>query len=333
MNVLQLGTEAETPKGRILVVDDSRVIRTMVAETLTRAGFWVDVAEDGAAALRRLGETSFDVVITDIQMPKMDGFALMSAARSLDARPEVIVITATHAEDLKSAVRALRMGAHDFLTKPLRDQDDVALTVQRAVEKKRDRDRSAVLLRELEKLSRTDPLTGTGNRRAFDEALISEERRAQRYDLPLGMILLDLDHFKPVNDTHGHGTGDAVLQRFAARVEGLLRGGDSLYRPGGDEFAVLLPHTDLEGALSVARRIVSEVAASPFHAGSTTLSLTCSAGVASLLGELCSAAELTAQADAALYAAKSSGRNRTHPASPSLRRMARVPELWLERVS
>jgi diguanylate cyclase (GGDEF)-like protein len=210
---------------------------------------------------------------------------------------------------LSCAVRALRLGAHDYLSKPPSSRDEVLATVDRAVEKKRLKDANQRLQSELEALSRRDALTGVLNRRAMEEALSQETARAHRHGHALSMVMLDIDHFKRVNDTHGHPGGDQVLRSFAKVTSSVLREGDVLFRYGGEEFAVLLPHTALEGALNAAQRMLSAVAATPFDVAGAILSLTASAGVACLTPKGNGAA-LVAQADAALYAAKNSGRNR-----------------------
>jgi diguanylate cyclase (GGDEF)-like protein len=252
---------------------------------------------------------TFDVVITDLRMPELDGFGLLEAVKRKSTGPEVILLTGTHAQDMSSAIRALRMGAHDFLTKPPSGPDEVIVAVDRAVEKKRMREQNVRLVKELEALSKTDPLTGAKNRGAFDDALRQEAHRARRYQFPLSLVMLDLDHFKPINDSHGHRVGDGVLQQFVTRVGTVFRETDAIYRYGGEEFSVLLPHTPYDGALDAARRLVQVTAATPFAVGTLTLAVTVSAGVATAaLGDI-EGVDLLTRADRALYQAKEQGRN------------------------
>lgn len=307
---MSIRMQAVQQPGHVLVADDSRLVRAMIRLFLERAGLVVETATDGEEALQLLRSGRFDVVVTDLNMPHRDGFALMEAAGSFEHPPEMIVLTGTHSQDIRSAVRALRLGAHDFLTKPPESGDDVVMTVQRAVAKKRARDANAALVGELQRLSQTDELTGVGNRRAFDDALRAEQTRAGRYGLPLAVAMLDLDHFKGINDRLGHPAGDAILEHLPAIVLPLLRDGDGLYRYGGEEFAILLPHTDRDAALSVARRIVEQVAASPVRVAGVTVRVTCSAGVAAARGQAAASGMLVESADRALYAAKAQGRNR-----------------------
>jgi len=300
---------APAPKGRVLVVDDSRLVRMMVANFVARGGFEAEQAEDGATALALLARRAYDVVITDLKMPGMDGFEVLAGVKRVSPSVEVIILTGSLAQDASCAVRALRLGAHDYLSKPPSSADQVILTVQRAIEKKQLKDANQRLVRELESLSRRDALTGALNRRSFDEALAQEVARARRHDQPLGVVMLDIDHFKGVNDAYGHPGGDEVLRAFANTVKGCLREGDTLFRYGGEEFAVLLPHADGEGALIAAQRIVAAVAGAPVRVDGKILRVTTSAGVACLGAKDASGEALVARADRALYDAKRGGRN------------------------
>ncbi len=297
----------ENEPTRVLVVDDSVTVRKIMVGYLRGAGHHVGEAADGAQALEQLGTDRYDVVLTDLQMPVLDGFGLLDAIRSRSLDTEVIILTGS--EDMESAVRALRAGAHDFLRKPPSGGIEVVLTVERAAEKKRMRETNLRLMRELEALSRIDALTGLLNRRVFDENLQAETTRSRRYRLPLSLVILDLDHFKAVNDRLGHPAGDAVLKQFATIARAQTRDGDTLCRYGGEEFAILLAHTPLSGALDVARRLVATTAKAPFVVGEARLSVTVSAGVASLDAADDSGQALLRAADAALYDAKRAGRN------------------------
>lgn len=309
-------------RGKVLVVDDSRVVRAVVGHMLKKGGFQVEEADGGPTALRLLRSGRHDVVITDLNMPGLDGFEVLAAVKRLDPNVEVIILTGSMAQDVTSAVKALRLGAHDYLTKSPANVDEVILTVARAVESKRLKEANQRLVRELQTLSQTDALTGVPNRRAFDEALAREIARARRHGQPLGMVLLDIDRFKRINDTYGHQTGDQVLHSFARAVASSLREGDTLYRYGGEEFAVILPSTGLTGATKAAARIVAVVAGRSIQVGASAVRMTASAGVACLSATQ-DQAKLVAEADAALYEAKSNGRNR---AVARGRRLALVAE-------
>jgi two-component system cell cycle response regulator len=303
-------SEPAPSRGRVLVVDDSRLVRAMVANIVRNGGFEADEAEDGGRALALLATKVYDVVITDLNMPGMDGFEVLAGVHRASPNVEVIVLTGALAQDVSCAVRALRLGAHDYLAKPPANPDQVLLTVERALEKKMLKDANQRLVRELESLSRKDALTGVLNRRCFDEALSQEVARAKRHGQALGVVMLDIDHFKAINDTHGHPGGDHVLRWFARTVKAALREGDTLFRYGGEEFAVLLPHADGEGVLAAARRIVDTVAGAPIHVDGKAIRVTTSAGAACLDARTGSGESLVAGADRALYDAKKAGRNR-----------------------
>jgi diguanylate cyclase (GGDEF)-like protein len=296
-------------KGRVLVVDDSGTIRLLLTASLRQAGFEVVLAADGAAALARLDDSQPEVVLTDLQMPGMDGFALLERIRARPGAPEVIVVTGTHARDMDAALRALRLGAHDFLTKPLPAGDAVALTIEKALEKKRLREANERLLRELEALSRTDALSGALNRRVFDETLRRELARAERHAFAVSLLLFDLDHFKRINDTHGHPAGDEVLRVFGHALAEEVRESDAVFRYGGEEFAVLLTHTPLAGAVKVAERLVARTRALAVPVSGATLRFTASVGVATSDGGSLDPAGLIEAADRALYEAKHLGRD------------------------
>lgn len=302
----------EQARGSVLVVDDSAVVRAIVSRCLARAGFFVEQAENGASALRMLAASAHDVIVTDLGMPELDGFGLLASVKKVAPSSEVIILTGTHAQDVAAAVRALRLGAHDYLSKPLKNADEVVLTVERALEKKRLRDENERLLRALQAQSRTDALTGLPNRRCLDADLGHHIARSKRHGQTMSVMMLDLDHFKSINDTHGHQGGDEVLRAFAVIASSTLRAGDVLYRLGGEEFVALLPHADLREGLGAAGRVVEAVAASPIQVGHSLVRVTTSAGVASLAGD---GSDLLARADAALYLAKRSGRNQARAAA------------------
>src|SRR5258708_5870298 len=150
-------------QGRVLSVDDSPVVRAMVRGYLHIGGYHVEEAENGPEALRHLATARYDVVITDLHMPELDGFALLSAVKREAPGTEVVFLTGAH--DVNSTIRAIRLGAHDYLTKPLTNADAVTLSVERAMEKKRLYEKHQQMLNQLETLSRTDRLTGLANRR------------------------------------------------------------------------------------------------------------------------------------------------------------------------
>ena len=302
---------ATSTVARVLVVDDSAVVRRILGGQLHRAGWLVREAASGSEALAAFEQEPFEVVITDINMPGLDGLELLARLRQREVPPEVILLTGSRAGDALAAVQALRLGAYDYIAKDSEAGGEVVLAVQRAVEKWRLREENARLLRELSRLSLEDALTGLGNRRAFDGSIVHEVARAGRHGRNLSLAMLDLDHFKRVNDSLGHPAGDAVLASFAGVLRSLARQADLIYRYGGEEFAVILPDCDDVGALAFAQRVVHETEAQPLCAGRQQVAITCSVGVACLAPrDRPSGEELVVRADRALYEAKDSGRNR-----------------------
>jgi diguanylate cyclase (GGDEF)-like protein len=311
---------------QVLVVDDTTLVRKVIVARLRNAGYRVAEATDGQEALELFRKEASAVVITDLNMPRLDGLGLLAALRQHQLAPEVILLTASRAGDAQAAVQALRLGAHDYIAKDASAGDEVVLAVQRATEKWRLREENARLLDDLRRLSLTDSLTNVGNRRAFDEALRVEIARARRNRGDLALVLVDLDHFKRINDTLGHRAGDDVLAAFAARLGSLMRGSDRLFRYGGEEFAVLLAETGSHPGLDAARRFVRGIAQRPLAANGREVAMTCSAGVAGLrASDGSEGGDLVARSDAALYAAKRAGRNRAVRAEEP-RAAARVNE-------
>ena len=202
----------------------------------------------------------------------------------------------------------LRGGAHDYLKKPF-EHVELLARVGSAVHVKKLQDQLRQRNADLDRMSRTDALTGLSNRRHLDEQLGRQLSDADRHDEPLCVLLLDIDHFKKVNDDYGHPAGDLVLCAFADRLRAELRANDIAGRWGGEEFLVIMPRTDLAGALEVAERLRRATAATPVRAGLWRISVTVSGGCAISMGG--EADSLLQRADTCLYGAKASGRTRS----------------------
>jgi diguanylate cyclase (GGDEF)-like protein len=292
----------------VLIADDSLVIRAVVRSHLEEAGYAVEEAPDGVAAVARCLAAQPDVVLLDIEMPGLDGYQVLARLKADDAVRDTPVVFLTSRTGMADVVAALQAGAHDYLRKPFEPPELVA-RVAAAAQVKKLQDELRGRNAELDRLTRTDALTGLFNRRHLDEELIRQFSVAYRNATPLAVLLLDIDHFKNVNDTYGHPAGDLVLQEFGRRLGSEVRAGDIAGRWGGEEFLVVLPGADLPAALAVAERIRRTISRSPVVLDGTHIPVTVSGGCA--VGPLDSPEELVARADAALYEAKTGGRNRT----------------------
>ncbi|MHC4885737.1 MAG: diguanylate cyclase [Planctomycetota bacterium] len=298
---------------RVLIADDDAATRLILRRRVEAWGHETVLVENGREALEVfLGDDPPRVAILDWVMPELDGLEVCRhLAEEEAARPFIYAILLTSKEGKDNLITAFESGAHDYLVKPpdpdeLRCRLNVGLRVVAAEDKTRE------YAERMEALARTDALTEIHNRRYFLELAGREMARVQRFGQTSSLLALDIDHFKAVNDTHGHDMGDEVLKAFARTVAGCLRETDLFGRVGGEEFSVILPQTGAEGAMEVAERVrvqVSEIAV-PLPAGEN-LSITCSVGVHPIRqedGE--SFDEACKVADEALYEAKESGRNR-----------------------
>jgi two-component system, cell cycle response regulator len=294
-----------TTAGKILVAEDSLVIRTVVCDQLEDEGYEIVQAVDGETALRMCAEERPDAILLDIEMPGLDGHQVLARLKADIDLCNIPVVFLTGRTSTDEMVAGLRAGAHDYLKKPFEPAELIA-RVAGAVRIKRLQDELQIRNDQLDRLSRIDGLTGLFNRRHIDEQLQKELSTAVRFEQPLALLLLDIDHFKLVNDVEGHPAGDRVLQEFAARLLSAARVGDVVGRWGGEEFIVIAPQTDLDGAMRLGERIRASVADEPMDVGDRSISVTVSIGC--VVGF--DAADLVDRADVALYRSKRDGRNR-----------------------
>ena len=297
----------------MLLAEDDPVARMMTARLLKKAGYEVVAVGDGAAALEALRRRFFPVLLTDWEMPVLDGLGVVAGVRSGQWPGYVFTILLTGRDSQASVLAGLEAGADDYLKKPVDEAELLARmkTGWRIADLER---RLRAAQREALQLSVTDALTGLHNRRYLVDELPSEVERARRYGHPVAVVMCDIDHFKNVNDTHGHPAGDEVLRAFARMLRASVRADiDWVGRYGGEEFVVVLPETDLNGALTVAEKLRLATGALSIGHGSSTLTITASFGVATLRAgraQVAGADALLAQADICLYQSKQAGRNR-----------------------
>jgi two-component system cell cycle response regulator len=299
---------SDTGRPLVLVAEDSLVVRAVLRRQLEAHGYDVCEADDGAAALETCRSRRPQVILLDVEMPRLDGHQVLSQLKEDPEMADTPVVFLTGRTRTEDVVEALRHGAHDYLRKPF-DHAELIARVSAAARVKALQDELRRRNDELDRLARHDALTGLHNRRHLEEHLHAMVVGALRRRQPIGVLLIDVDHFKLINDTYGHGVGDEVLCAVAARLEAGLRADDVAGRWGGEEFLVLLPQTDLEGSMAVAERMRASVADDPVAVSDgTSCEVTVSIGCTSTVAP--SGEELVRQADAALYEAKAAGRNR-----------------------
>lgn len=292
-------------KPKILVADDTPSNIALLNLILGKE-HEILCASNGPEAIAVAQAEHPELILLDALMPEMDGFETCTRLKDDPRTSDIPIIFITSLDEATDEARALELGAVDFISKPI-SPVAVQARVRSALDLKRQRDL-------LGRLSFTDGLTGIANRRRFDHVLDQEWKRGVRSRAPLSLCILDVDHFKRFNDAAGHLAGDDCLRRIATAAAGSLhRPGDLVARYGGEEFATVLPETDPDGALAVARRIQASVAALAIPHPSSGLSpvVTISIGVATgIPSPQGGPALLVDAADRALYRAKDLGRNR-----------------------
>ena len=292
---------------RILVVDDEESVRHNLAELLEIKNFCVTATESAEQALQLLEQNAFDLVLSDLLMPRIDGIALAKAIKEMGVNVPVVVMTGY--ASIETAVESMKAGASDFITKPF-NMDQITIVINRTLENKK-LQQLAQEREYFEHLSNTDGLTELYNHRYFQNMLHIEVERERRYRRPLSLLMIDIDNFKSCNDTHGHLMGDVVLQQVGALVKKSTRGCDYVARYGGEEFAVILPETTKQEAVVVAERIRAAVAEHQFttSAGKSIDTVTVTIGLASFPEDAQDKVELIDKADKGLYQGKTSGKN------------------------
>jgi two-component system cell cycle response regulator len=291
-------------QGRILIADDDEDFRRLLVHRARRMGLDVVEVETGAQAMAAVKQDAFDVAVLDIYMPGCSGLQVAESARKLDRDLQTIVLTGS--QTFENALQALRVGVHDYLTKPLDSMASFELALSRALEHRRLVRENARLFAEVQRLAVTDPLTGLSNRHRLSEVLGHEAERARRLRRPMAAIMLDMDGLKALNDACGHEAGDQALQVIAAAIRKHIRRADVPIRCGGDEFLILLPEADLPGATGVAKRISDEVSKASIHGHPVRIS----GGVACEKKVKDAGRSLVKAADAALYRAKRAGKGK-----------------------
>lgn len=294
--------------GRVLIVDDNTLQAQVIAQELSREHR--PMIEPSAEAGLETARGPVDLVIVNITSERFDGLRLIAQLRSKEPTRRLPVLAVVDTQDRPRLLKALELGAHDLLIRPI-DPEELAARVRTQVRRKRYGDFLREKLDHNLEMAVTDPLTGLHNRRYMNGQLDALVARANRGGDPVAVLVLDIDHFKAVNDSLGHGAGDEVLREFSVRLATNVRAVDLPCRFGGEEFVVVMPGTTLEDAHRIAERIRRDVGASAFRIlGGEPLSITVSVGVAATRGADDTPASLLKRADEGVYEAKKAGRNR-----------------------
>jgi diguanylate cyclase (GGDEF)-like protein len=289
----------------ILIVDDSPDIHALLRVRLRDEGVELIQTLDPTQALSLALLHGPDLVLLDVDMPGRSGFDVCQELKTNPSTAPIPIIFLSGKLDQATKIAGLDFGAIDYVTKPF-DPAELRARVRSGL-------RIKSLQDQLLALARIDELTGLWNRAYLNSRLEQELAAARRSQRPLSLVMCDVDHFKRVNDTYGHSAGDVVLRSIAGRIQASLRASDVACRYGGEEFALILPGIDADGAGVAAERIREAVAATPVDAGPASLQMTVSLGFvdSALFAPLePTPGGLIEHADAALYAAKRGGRNR-----------------------
>ncbi len=300
----------------ILVVDDQPTNLKALFSFLKLQHFHVRIATSGARALLALSEHPADIILLDVMMPDMDGFETCRRIKETQQISEIPIIFMTSLDSIDDKIAAFEAGGVDYIIKPFQQVEILARIKTHITLRKKEQELEKALnevtrqKKLLEKLSQTDDLTGLFNRRHLNIVLEREFNRCKRHNSDLSCLLLDLDFFKNVNDTYGHEFGDTVIHESAAIIQHSIRSSDFAFRFGGEEFLILLPQTEIEGAIQAAEKIRQHMETKTMTNGEFSVTLTVSTGVSSFCQHHpVIRSDLITFADKALYTAKSNGRN------------------------
>jgi two-component system cell cycle response regulator len=297
---------------RVLVVDDLPIEASRLEEILTGDQFVVKVLPDPTQLMQTVQNHDFDLIIISLTLSSEDGLRLCSQIRSSERTRQTPVLLVDDSADIRKTVRALDLGGNDYLLRPY-DKAELKARVRTLLKRKRYQDKLRSNYETSLSMALVDSLTGLFNRRYFDAHFekILEKSRRENFK-PLGLLMLDIDKFKSINDGHGHPVGDEVLQELARRLTNSMRPSDLVARLGGEEFVIVLPESRPEQVAMIAERVRALIADKPFpiKGGAETLPVTTSIGATVTRSEPEQAGDILKRADDALYQAKQTGRNK-----------------------
>ena len=314
-NQLGVADDAASPnaesaeQAKVLLIEDKEFEQDKIEDALLKDQNTVMIADNGAEAMELVAAHDFDLVIVSLNLEDEDGLRLCSHFRSNERTRAVPMIMMAGDSEMSKIVQGLELGAHDYIMKPV-EKNELLARVRTQVRRKRFQERLRASFEVSLSMALTDSLTGLYNRRYLEvhlEKLLLKNRESKKL---LAVLMLDIDHFKAVNDTHGHKAGDLVLQEFAKRLSEDVRSFDLVARLGGEEFVVILPDVTEERAYAIAERLRHAIADAPIDAETKTpLDITTSIGGSLIDFEEHTVVEVLERADKALYQAKEGGRN------------------------
>ncbi|MCF8009751.1 MAG: diguanylate cyclase [Clostridiales bacterium] len=309
----------QTPKPRVLIIEDSKLQNLIIRKNLGEETMEFIPIYSGSEALNLASTNNFDLIILDIVLPDINGFKVCKQLKSDTGTANIPVLMITSLESMSDKLKGLEHGADDYLIKPI-NKKELNLRVNSLLRKKQLHDKMVHNYNKAYEESIRDRLTGLYNHGYFIERLKSEVDNATRYNKQFSLLFLDIDNFKPYNDSNGHPAGDNVLRELAGILVSTTRESDIVSRYGGEEFTVLLPETNKDGAIHAAHKIQRNVEYHPFPfqeyqpSGNLTVSL----GVATFPEDAGSAKELLNNSDQALYKAKKNSKNKYIVYEPNL---------------
>ncbi|MBV1702419.1 MAG: PleD family two-component system response regulator [Hyphomicrobiales bacterium] len=294
---------------RILLVDDRASSSERILSALAPL-YKVELEKDPQDALFQAAERNYDLIIVSLALLDYDALRLCSQIRALERTRQLPILIIADIEDTNKILRGLDLGVNDYLMRPI-DKNELLARTRTQIRRKRYADSLRHCVQTSLEMAVLDPLTGLNNRRFMESHLTQLLAKAKVRTRPFALMILDIDHFKRVNDTYGHGAGDDVLKGFADRIKQVIRPVDLLCRLGGEEFVILMPDSNLDIASKIAERVRATVEDAPFvvENGAHHLPITVSIGLAAR-GNETRPEELLKRADAALYESKTHGRNR-----------------------
>jgi two-component system cell cycle response regulator len=301
----KITVETDSENTQIMIVDDEENILKLMQHSLQENGHNVAVFSDAEDAIEEIEKEAYDLIITDLKMPKLSGIEFVKKVKKISPKTDLVVMTGY--PSVETAVECMKLGATDYLAKPL-DLEYLNIIVEKSLYK-RALEKLAAEREYFEQISRVDGLTGLYNHKFFHELLNAEIARSNRYKYNFSLLMIDIDDFKKINDNYGHQAGDTILKELSSMFKSFVRKTDPVVRYGGEEFSIILSQTDKEHGRIFADRIVNGVAASKIKGIPPSETLTISAGLAGYSDDASAHETLIKRADEALYKAKSMGKN------------------------